>query len=357
MTDPFAYAPDGGTVVVADGPELLAYRSDGAPAWKVFTDGILTGVGVFLDQVVTCDDEGRVVWWNRGNGERLDEQQVQARPTALRLAPDGALALLADDGVWLVGRGQAPRFVAVQGACALTWGPNQGSLGVGTRMGSFAAIDPVSGVAWGTVALGAPIEGCGWSTLGHWVVAAGEQLALVAGDGTALVRSLVGQGAPTRLAVSADGLVVAAIEGSQVAVYELHDLARCGELVFRRPLTDVAFGPGHQVGVGHDDGDATMVELVAGTPSRTEPHPGRGRNTWRLDNQVDRDRLRGAVARHRAGGEPIARWVGPKEQERGSSGAGCWQSVAIVGCATILVTVVCTGMAGGLVYLQQQGYL
>jgi hypothetical protein len=357
MTDPVAYAADGGTVVVGDGPELLVYRSDGAPAYKLFLDGILAGVGVYVDQVITVDGDGRVCWHNRGNGEVLHEIRLDAAPTGLAVASDGALAVLTSQGVWIVRRGQVPRFVGVQGATAVCWGPDSGSMGVGTGSGSFAAIDPITGVAWGTVSLGAAIEGCGWSVLGEWVVTAGTQLALVQGDGAEITRVLPDEGPLGPVAVSSDGILVAAVCGTDVAVFELNQLSRCGELAFRRALTDVVFGPGHHLCIGMDDGDATMVEVVSGTPSRTEPHPGRGRNTWRMDNKVERDRLRGAVARHRAGGEPIARWVGPKEDESAASeGSGCWQSAAIVGCVTVLTTVLCSGAVGVAWYLQQQGY-
>ena len=356
MNDPVAYAPDGGSVVVADGPELLAYRSDGAPAWKVFTDGILTGVDVTFEQVITVDSDGRVVWWNRGNGARIDDTTLQAVPTDLKVSSDGVLAVLCSEGVWILRHGSPPRFIAVQGATAMSWGPNSGSLGVGTGAGTFAAIDPVSGVAWGTVSLGAGVAGCAWSVLGEWVVTAGTQLALVQGDGAEIARVLPDEGPLGRVACSADGIIVAAITAMHVAVFELNQLSRVGELQFRRALTDVVFGPGHHLAIGLDDGDATMVEVVAGTPSRTEPHPGRGRNTWRMDNKVERDRLRGAVARHRAGGEPIARWVGPQEDNKAKEGSGCWQSAATVGCVTLLMTALCSGLIGLAYYLQQQGY-
>jgi len=361
MIDPVAYAPDGGSVVVGDGPELLAYRAGGEPDWKVFTDGILVGVGVWIDQVITVDDQGTVAWRNRGNGEVLDSMPVAgARPTGMVVSTDGAVALLCDDGVWLVDRGVAPRFVSVQGACALSWGPNRGSLGVGTRSGSFAAIDPVTGVAWGTVSLGWEVTGVAWSTIGHWVVCGGEQLAMVQGDGTEVARLLVDQGALRQVAVSSDGVLAAALRVNDVVVYELHQFSACGHLEFRRALTDVVFGPGHAVAIGMDDGDATMVELVAGTPSRTEPHHGRGRNTWRMENRIDKDRLRGAVAMHRAGGAPIARWVGPQEDEEedpASQGSGCLQSAAIVGCFTMLMFVLCSGLIGLLWYAQRAGWL
>jgi len=361
MIDPVAYAADGGSVVVGDGPELLAYRADGGPEWKVFTDGILVGLGIWVDQVVTVDDRGVVVWRNRGNGEALAEMPLEGvKPSGLAVSSDGAVVVVCDEGVWLVDRAVAPRFIAVKGACAVSWGPNRSSLGVGTHSGSFAAIDPVSGVAWGSTNLGSEVTGVAWSTLGQWVVCAGEQLAMVQGDGTEMARLLPDQGPLRNVAVSSDGVVAAAIRGTDVAVYELHQFQPTGRLEFRRELTDVIFGPGHAIAVGMDDGDATMVELVSGSPSRTEPHPGRGRNTWRMENRVDKDRLRGAVAMHRAGGAPIARWVGPKEdeeEEEKSEGSGCLQSAGIVGCVTVLMFFLCSGLVGVLWYAQQRGFL
>jgi len=360
VIDPVAYAADGGSVVVGDGPELLAYRADGAPDWKVFTEGILVGVGIWLDQVITVDDQGLVCWWNRGNGQPLDSVPVEgAQPTGIAVSSDGAVAVLCEGGVWLVARTAAPRFLPVQGACALSWGPDRGSLGVGTRAGSFAAIDPVSGVSWGTVTLGWEVAGVAWSTLGQWVVCGGEQLVMVQGDGSEVSRLLLDQGPIRLVAVSSDGVLAACLRGTDVAIYELHQFSPCGHLEFRRGLTDTVFGPGHALAIGMDDGDATMVELVAGTPSRTEPHPGRGRNTWRMENRVEKEKLRGAVAMHRAGGAPIARWVGPQEEEEeeASQGSGCLQQAGIVGCVTVLMFFLCSGVIGLLWYAQQQGWL
>ena len=120
-------------------------------------------------------------------------------------------------------------------------------------------------------------------------------------------------------------------------------------------FAEVRFGAGHWLAVGLDDGDATMVELLTGSPTRTEPHPGRGRNVWAMDNKVDRELLRGAVARHRAGGGPIARWVGPKEDEPKEE-TGCLRSALTVGCFTLLGFLVCSGGIGLLWWMQQQGY-
>lgn len=355
MIDPIAYAADGSELLCGDGPELLAYRSDGAPAWKVFTEGILVGAGIVVDQAVTVDDQGRVCWRRRGNGELLHEIQLGGRPTDAVIAPDGAVAALVDGGVFVIPHGQAPRFIPILGVSSVAWGPDGNSLGVGAHSGAFAAYDPHTGQPWGSVQLGASVVGVGWSQLGQWVVGAGEQLALVSGDGSEVLRALATGQPLERVAVSQDGLLGATIHGMTVGVFALQDLQACGELVFRRALAEVRFGAGHWLAVGLDDGDATMVELLTGSPTRTEPHPGRGRNVWAMDNKVDRELLRGAVARHRAGGGPIARWVGPKEDEPKEE-TGCLRSALTVGCFTLLGFLVCSGGIGLLWWMQQQGY-
>jgi hypothetical protein len=154
-----------------------------------------------------------------------------------------------------------------------------------------------------------------------------------------------------------DGTLAAVICAGHVQVIELQGHGDCGALEFRREILHVQFGAGHWLAVGLDDGDATLVELLTGSPTRTEPHPGRGRNVWSMENKVERDRVRGAVARHRAGGEPIARWVAPKEEEEeAEEGSGCLRSAMWVGCFSMVMLALSLGVIALVWWMQQQGW-
>ena len=360
MSDPVALSPDGLDLAVGDGPELLAYHADGAPTWKVFTDGILVGLGYVVDRLICVDDRGVVTWRRRGDGQALHEVELGVPVRGACVASDGGVAALADRGVWLLPPGQPARFVAAASASAISFGPDGHSLGIGQASGVFAAHDPSSGLAWGTVELGAPVTGIAWSSSGRWVVAAGEALHLVSGDGSEVTHRLPLPAAAGEVAVSMDGVLAAVICGTLVQVFELQTLSDCGALRFRRELLHVAFGAGHWLAVGLDDGDATLVDLLTGSPTRTEPHPGRGRNVWSMENKVERDRVRGAVARQRAGGAPIARYVPPSQEEaeeEAEAGSGCLRSALLVGCFTMGMLVICSGLLGLLWYAQRQGMI
>ncbi len=357
MSDPVALSPDGLDLAVGDGPELLAYRGDGAPTWKVFTEGILVGLGYVVDQLVCIDDRGVVTWRRRGDGLALHEVELGVGVRDGCVSPDGGVAAMADGGVWVMPPGQPARFIAAASVSTLSFGPDSRSVGIGQASGVFAAHDPASGLAWGTVDLGAPVTDVAWAVTGQWVVAAGEALHLVSGDGTEVLRRLPLQGPAAEVAVSTDGVLAAVICGTLVQVFELQTFTDCGALHFRRALVHLEFGAGHWLAVGLDDGDATLIELLTGSPTRTEPHPGRGRNVWAMENKVERDRVRGAVARKRAGGEPIARYVAPKDEREAEreEGSGCLRSAALVGCFSLVMLFVCSGGIGLLWWAQQQG--
>jgi hypothetical protein len=357
VIDPIAYAADGATIVCGDGPELLVFRGDGAPDYKLFTDGVIVGVAVLLDRLLVAHDDGTISWRSRRTGEVLDEVQLGEASREMIVSVDGAVAVRVDGGVWIVRPSQAPRRVAWPALSAMSWGPDGNSLGLGAETGRFAAVDPHQGVPWGEVDLGAPVRSIAWSRggAGSWVVSAGDRLCVVQGDGRELLRHRSGLGPLGPVAVSVDGLLAAVISGRVVHVTELDGFRGCGELTFRRLLSDVTFGPNYWLAIGLDDGDITLSELLQAAVRRTEPHPGRARNVWAMDATIDRDIIRGASARHRAGGAPIAKWVRPKEEEQAaaSEGSGCWRSALLVGCFTVLGLIVCSGMMGGLWYAQQ----
>lgn len=345
---PFAIAADGGTLAAGDGPELLVWRGDGVPAWKQFTDGIIVGLAITADTVVTVDADGLVRRWRRSDGTDLGGVHVGGSALGLEVAQTGVIGVLGAEGVWVVppNATTASSVVPVPGATAFAFGPGGGSVGVGTDRGRFVAIELASGAAWGSTELPAAVRGVAWSALGTWLVGAERMLYRIKGDGSAVASAITG--ADTLIAsvcCTANGIIAAARTEDRVELYELHANRPIGEYLLRRRVAGLAFGPGLTLAIGLDDGDGNVVDLASGATLRTEPHPGRGRNTWRLENKVDLAAVRGAIAFQQAGGAPIARYVpraGP--DGAGGSSSGCFGGCLAVAAVVAVLAAFCGGM-------------
>lgn len=346
-------APDGDGVACGDGPELLVYRGDGTPTWRELINGVLVGIAFVGDEVLTVDSSGRVQWWSRHDGAPLEEVQIVEGARRLAVAHDGSIAVLAGPKILVVpAQGQAFELDH-PGASALSFGPDGFSLGVGTDTGAFTAIDLRSGGAWGHSQLTGSVGGVAWSdAIGQWVVTAGKTLNVVRGDAQAVSARLPADRLLGRLTVSADGVVAAASAGKSVVVFDLTSGQYAGEVMLQRAVHDVKFGRGLELGIGLDDAEASVLELVSGREGRTEPHPSRARTNWNLYNHVNPALLRGAAATYQAGGEPIAEFSGDDESDAPAQG-GCRRR----GCLwiAILLGVMVVGCGGlGLGYLAMQ---
>jgi hypothetical protein len=330
-----AFGP-GGVVAIADGPELLVYQAiDGAPMWKHFCDGILVGVAIVGDRLVTLDTEGTLTWWRLADGQQEDSTDLGASVSHLVAAPDGAVGAITPNGIVMV----SGNTLSIPQVSAASFGPTGASIGVGTHSGAFSAIDPVSGAAWGTVELGAAVTGVAWSAQGHWIVTAANRIAVVSGDGTEVLASIAGPDSLGQVTTSADGLLAGAIAGTQqIACFELHGHRAIGTIDLRHDIVGVAFGSAAMIGIGIDDGDISLINLFTGRVGRSEPHPGRGRNSWSVKVGVDQGAVRGAVVLNQAGGEPIAKYVPIPDDE-----SGCMRNCLIV---VAISTVMCMGCTG-----------
>lgn len=341
---PFAVTPGGARVVCGDGPELLVYGEDGRPAWKAFGDGLLLAVGGDAE-IVTGDADGRVTWYGALDGRVVERHDV-GPARAWALSARRAVALGPRGGVLIERGGATRRFSGAYAAAA--FGADGRLLGLGGDDGVFRAVD-AGAEPGGGVALGSPIAGVAWSPSGCWLVAAGASLFTIASDASAV---LARHDAPAPLAhpaVSADGLFAAAAQGDDAVLFDLATLHPLGRVAFRRRIGGIAFGRPGALWVGHDDGDATLVEITGGGAGRTEPHPGRGRNTWSLDAQLDHAAVRGVWARGQAGGTPLATYTGAKPSSGRPRWLGCL--LASLGCLGLLFG--CLGL-GLVAWLLQQ---
>ncbi|MEO0605363.1 MAG: hypothetical protein AAF211_28290 [Myxococcota bacterium] len=336
---PLAMAPDGDGVACGDGPELLVYRGDGAPTWRELINGVLVGIAFIGDEVVTCDASGRVQWWSRHDGAPLETVTTRDGARRLAVSSDGALAIIAQGGIVVIPEGGQPFWLDLPGASALSFGPDGQSLGVGTNRGDFTAIDLHSRAAWGSTSLGGSIGGVGWSNvLGQWVATAGTTLCLVQGDARTVVNRLPVRGLLGRLAVSFDGHIAATVAGKSVMVFELTQGRYAGEITLTRTIHDLQFGPGSWLGIGLDDAEATLVDVLAGGQRRTEPHPSRARTNWTVTNHVDPGVIGGATAG--PGAPEVAGAADAPRRRSGCRRRGCLWSFLLVallalGCGSL----------------------
>lgn len=349
MTEPapFAITPRG-QLVCGDGPELLVYDTEGRPAWKAFGEGLLLAVGGDAE-IVAGDADGRVAWYGALDGRRL-EQHAVGPTSAWALSARRAVAL-GPRGAVLVERGGATRRLpGVYTAGA--FGLDGRLLGLGGGDGTFRAVDAGAEPSGG-VALGVAVSGVAWSPAGCWVVTAGRSLFTVSADASAVLGRYDAPAELSGPAVDAAGLLGAARQGEdEVVVLDLAALRAFGRAAFRRRVGGVGFTRSGWLGVGHDDGDATLVELTGPGRGRTEPHPGRGRNTWNVDVKLDHGGIRGALARGAAGGVPLATWTGP---EAAPAARSWWPTClfASLGCLGLIFGCVGLGVIAWL--LQQRG--
>ncbi|MFK7928387.1 MAG: hypothetical protein AB8H79_09360 [Myxococcota bacterium] len=305
---PYTYPTAGQVIVVGDGPELLVYSAaNDQGMWKVMADDILMGVGAFGDQVLSIDGGGLIVSYRSIDGHENYRLETDCSPMGMQVSPQGLVAIVTASSLMLVAPGQPPLVQPWPTPRHVAWAPNSESLGVGSADGTFAVVDPASLGAWGTVNLGSAVTGVAPAPAGGWAVAHGQQVSFVSPDGTQVTDTLPVSGAVSGVSLSQDGAVLVAIVGGRrVAVYELHTRQFVGEITYQRHVSAVQFGPGHWLGIGFDQGDANRLDVVGGTMTRTQAHPGRAQNGWAMQAQISHSKVRGAVANVATGGSAIA---------------------------------------------------
>lgn len=333
---PIHATPNGRLLLVADGPELLVYDAMGRPLFKQFLDGILADLTSLSSLLCTLDTEGTVRWLQSHDGSV--QASVQGAPAVGLCAGSGRLASYGPSGIQWLSAGAAPTQGISEALTGAAFSHDGTRLGVALEAGHFWSLDPTTGGSWGQVALGGTPGAVVWSTRAWFVVVVGNLLHQVAADGSAILGTLALPGAADAVALSPDGVVVAARVGNTVVLGELHSHQLAGQVTFRRAVKAIDFAPDGRLVVGLDDGDANFLDLYTGASKRTEPHPGRGRNNWNYDAEFDMAALRGAVAHAQAGGAPIARFIGPPEQQR------TWARTCLA--VFLMWSLVCCGCSG-----------
>lgn len=348
---PHAQDPLGELQASGDGPELLVWDADGQPRWKAFCDDLLVDVGIAEGGVLTVDRTGRLVGWSRADGGREHEVDLGGRPVAMAVHRSGRVVVALADAVVAVESGRVVWRLPLAEATAIALDADGVTLAAGSRGGTLVIARPGAADA-SHMGLGAPVEAIA-SAGGGWLVAVGGAVVAVgpvaatkdAPPSWSVQATSWRPGGPVRsLRVDLEGIVAAALVGEgEVHVADRAGTADFGVITLKRHVGGLAFGPGLQLGIGLDDGDACRYELPSGRTGRTEPHPGRARSTWGLQSGVDHARIRGIVAHARAGGKPLAMLA----QGPDADGGRRWW---LIGGGCLLLSLGCGGLlgAGGL---------
>jgi hypothetical protein len=347
----FAITADGQHFAVGDGPELLVYRHDGEPVYKHFCDGVLLGIAYVGDHLATVDSENRVVFYRATDGRKMEEVQLDGVALGAFASPDGLFGVITGAGPVIVAPDGSVGGFPLLDLVAASFGPDRTSLGLGTSTGHFVAMDGLSGAAWGSLDLGEPVLDVAWNTQGFWSVIVSGALLRIDGGATSILGRHDLTGVPRKLALNADGALGAVLyEGGRVGIIEQHTHANAGEIVFRREAHGLGFGRSAQLGVGLDDGDASVIDLITRSTIRTEPHPGRGRNNWNVDLGFDAGAVRAAITLLKSGGVAPELQLPVHEMEggqRGWLGVGCMMANMF-----FFLSMGCLGVVFLLTYLQ-----
>lgn len=307
---PFAHDIRGRVYVTGDGPEVYAYSGvDDSPLWKDFADGILVGLAISRDEVVGVDSDGRLIRWRIFDGQRVDVTSHDVSCLGIAADPHGGIALLTTTGVRIIGAGGQAIDALVPRATAVARDSSGSRIVVTTADGRVVWLDSSTAAVIGEVTVPAPAHDVAWSSQGAWVVGAADKLLVLAADPTeAAVLSMYALGGPTEsVAVSQDGWLIGARVGtSDVALIAAATGETLATVGYKRPVGSVHFGSDTWLAIALEYADVNRLELGTGRLTRNGPGLGRSTDPWGANVKLDPSRVRGALARSRAGGSPVA---------------------------------------------------
>ena len=296
---PFAYGHQGYLLTSTQDHELFVCGADDeAPLFIHAMDARVAGVRHVEDGVLAVDDHGQLCLLSAPGGELRWSLPTSVRPLGLAATASGRWAVIHDQGA-VIGRGEAIEgSVDASDVVAGAFGEGDTKLGLATSTGTLIVADAEGG-AGRRVELGASANGIAWSALGWWLVSTSEGVYRWAPDEEAAVLYLkwAGDGAPQRVAASADGRLCAFVsEEKYVIVFGVEYDINGGALVyFDREAQELEFGPGNLLGVGLGLGDGNKVDLLTGDVCRTDPPEGRERNRWMIKVGLDFADIRRAL--------------------------------------------------------------
>ncbi|MCC6751694.1 MAG: hypothetical protein IT371_28840 [Deltaproteobacteria bacterium] len=293
---PFAYPPEGAVMVSAEGAVVLAHDGfDGRPLWQRTLDATVVGLAASPSGVAALDESGLLSRLALSDGAPLAAKAVASSVRAFAHAARAEVAAILTEGSLLLVPGdELPRTVAQVSAFAVAVRADGSAIAVGQPDGRVQVFDAASRTLLGGCQVQAAVQSVTWSPLGHWVVAAGQQIVAVAPDGShgELRYTARGNVVPECLAPSVDGKLLGFRAGPHlVQVLEWGRSRLVGSAVYEREVGAVAFGAGRSLGVGLDGGDADRLDLVTEEVFSTTGHPGRPTRSWTVALRVERGLL------------------------------------------------------------------
>jgi hypothetical protein len=291
---PFAYAPNGESIVCADGDELLVYDGESeAPRWRKPLGAPLVGVLAVPPYVAALDESGTFRWFLAEDGspvldpdasKLVSERSVGAPARSIANAQWTNLAVvLVEEGVVLLPWAGEPRPLELEGRPTCVAMDVTGSnVAVGGSDGRLTVFDSELAVATWSSELGSAVQSVAWCSRGHWVAAAGSTIFSVQELGNRAERWISVGGEPETLACSTDGQLLAWRAGAH-AVQVLHCSSRkvVARVTYEKEVVgQISFGPDRWLGIGLAGGEANKINLVTQSVRRTETHPGRRQRSW-----------------------------------------------------------------------------
>ncbi|MBO6935635.1 MAG: hypothetical protein JJ863_11695 [Deltaproteobacteria bacterium] len=279
----FDYDPEGHSLVLADGRELLVHdgRTEG-PRWRIEVGARLVGVGSNLLSIVSLDEVGQLTIWSHETATEVRSVALAVPATGLVHDAEGRCGAIHPGGVITLVGGD-PLEHAVPGATAAAFAAD-GALLVGTGEGTLHRFD-AQGALVGTAQVPGPVADIAYGA-GFFLIANGGSVHRLDGLEVSHVTNAP-EGAPVKhAAVNEDGSRIALSAGDQqVYVLEYPSRETEGHAIYGdRTINGLAFGPGDWFGVGLDGGDGNKFDLRTGATHRTDTHPGRQHNRWILMN-------------------------------------------------------------------------
>lgn len=313
------------TIVLTDGTELLVH--DGpteGPRWRRDLGAPIVAVGLTAREVISLDDEGKVIWWAHDRDQELGRGSAGDRARAGVILPNGHVLVVTSEGAVLMspsGRGRSfPWPDAVVAAVA-----DDGRVLIADaagKLGEFSA----AGVLARSVPLDAPAVALAASAKGFWIVATAQKLLRLEGDQLGHITNAPAD-LPVRAVASArDGSSIAVVLGDALALV-LSWPARdtIGQLrYFDRKILGVAYGPPPILCVSLEGGDGNKLDLQSGSLARTDTFPGRTHRRWMVQVSVDPP---GAAAAPE-GARPAA--TPPATEAAAAKGGGSSAMVAVI---------------------------
>jgi len=311
---PFAYGHDGALLVSSDGPELLVCAGpDEGPMWLRTAKATIVGVGTTEKAVVTVDEKGTLLACERDTGEVIRELDLGIEPHSLCSSRAGVVAVVGPGAVVLVAADGATSRLEIAGAAAAALDPEGKRIGVGTEQGEFHVFDVATAKPLGMGRSSSPFKGVSWNVCGFFIATTGEGVVKVTADG-GKIEHLINTDdlSLSSVSCSEDGSLCALRVGTTKAcVFDLLDYQFQGVAQYERTVGQVDFGPGGWLGIGLDLGDGNKIDVLSNAVCRTDPHPGRKRNSWVLLADFKTEQIQRVMDRvlH---GTPVAAGPRPK---------------------------------------------